>query len=131
MWKAGATLFSVHDVLMLRCLREQPSACPTSRFCCRRIFCLGGKGSDNLRLSSIEACDPREGCWRVVADMPEVCSSFGCTKHGGGIYAVAGNVGSGRLTASTRHFCPLTLRWRDCADLPWACNSLGVCTVSL
>jgi Kelch motif len=44
---------------------------------CRRLYCFGGKSVDSRRHTVVEALDPREGKWSVVAHMQEPRSSFG------------------------------------------------------
>jgi hypothetical protein len=100
-----------------------------SEYCgaCRRLFCVGGKDSRSQRLASMEALDAREGKWTSLCDMPEQRSSFGCAAMAGQIYVVGGNDASGTPVASVLCYCPLMQRWRECASLPWRCNSLGLC----
>ena len=59
--------------------------------------------------------------------MPEPRSSFGCAMMAGQIYVAGGNDATGNPGDSVLCYCPLMQRWRECASLPWRCNSLGLC----
>lgn len=60
---------------------------------CGRLFAVGGMNEHRVRLSSVEALDPREGKWRSIKNMSVARSSCGVASLNDRLYVLGGNAG--------------------------------------
>ena len=82
--------------------------------------------STRTRLSSVEAYDPREGKWSLVADMGVARSSAGIAALADCLYAVGGNAGDDWIHSSVEMYVPAAGKWLQRAPIAFARSSLAI-----
>ncbi|GMH45013.1 hypothetical protein BSKO_12970 [Bryopsis sp. KO-2023] len=91
-----------------------------------RLFAVGGMNEQRIRLSSVEAYDPREGIWRSVGSMHVARSSCGVATLHERLYVVGGNAGDDLIHDTVECFLPETNQWVPCASVSCARSGLSV-----
>lgn len=94
-----------------------------------RLFAVGGMNEQRIRLSSVEAYDPREGKWQMVGSMHVARSSCGMATLHGRLYVVGGNAGDDVIHDTVECFLPETNQWVPCASI--SCGRSGLSAVPI
>lgn len=91
-----------------------------------RLYVAGGMTSTRSRLASVEAFDPREGSWSLVADMGVARSSAGVAALADCLCAVGGNAGDDWIHSSVEMYIPAAGKWLQRAPVAFARSGLAI-----
>ncbi|DBA92825.1 hypothetical protein WJX77_008376 [Trebouxia sp. C0004] len=91
-----------------------------------RLYVAGGMTSTRTRLASVEAYDPREGKWSLIAAMGVPRSSAGVAALAGCLFAVGGNAGDDWIHNSVEMYIPAAGRWLQRASIAFARSGLAI-----
>lgn len=94
-----------------------------------RLYAVGGMNEQRVRLSTMEAYDPREGQWRLLGCMHVARSSFGVATLQERLYVVGGNAGDDQIHDTVECFLPETNQWVPCASI--TCGRSGLSVVAI
>ena len=89
------------------------------------LYAIGGMGSANQPLGTVEAYDPATNTWTTMAPMPTPRESFGVAVVDGLIYAVGGNDGT-NYYSTVEVFDPATNTWSAKSPMGVVRSDLGV-----
>ncbi|KAA6427072.1 MAG: isoform A [Trebouxia sp. A1-2] len=91
-----------------------------------RLYVAGGMTSTRTRLASVEAYDPREGKWSLIAAMGVPRSSAGVAALADCLFAVGGNAGDDWIHDSVEMYIPAAGRWLQRASIAFARSGLAI-----
>ncbi len=91
-----------------------------------RLYVAGGMTSTRTRLASVEAYDPREGKWSLIAAMGVPRSSAEVAALADCLFAVGGNAGDDWIHNSVEMYIPAAGRWLQRASIAFARSGLAI-----